>query len=118
MLRRRQIVKPKFVAPKNLTAELLAARYEEILDRLAATVKFLPEESLEAKISIDERIISIRNLLGKQLRFSFSKFLKTAKNRTEVVVNFLAVLELAKQHELVFEQDGLFTEIQIVAIKQ
>jgi segregation and condensation protein A len=116
--RRRQIVKPKFVAPKNLTAELLAARYEEILDRLAATVKFLPEESLEAKISIDERIISIRNLLGKQLRFSFSKFLKTAKNRTEVVVNFLAVLELAKQHELVFEQDGLFTEIQIVAIKQ
>lgn len=116
--RRRQAAPAKFVAPKNLTAELLAARYSEILDRLAATVKFLPEESLEAKISIDDRITSIRNILGKQLRFSFSKFLKTAKNRTEVVVNFLAVLELAKQHELVFEQDGLFTEIQVVAVKQ
>lgn len=116
--RRRKVVKPNFIAPKNLTPELLADRYEEILNRLVAAIKFLPEENLEAKISIDERIVSIRNLLGRKLRFSFSKFLKTAKNRTEVVVNFLAVLELAKQHELVFEQDGLFAEIQVVAIKQ
>ena len=114
--RRRPVTRPKFVAPKNVTPELLAARYEEILNRLAATVKLLPEESWEAKISIDDRIVSIRQLLGKKLRFSFSQFLKTAKNRTEVVVNFLAVLELAKQQELVFEQDGLFAEIQVVAV--
>ncbi len=115
--RRVKRTQPKFIPPKGLTAPHLATRYEEILERLA-TAKPLPEESLGAKISIDERITQIRGLLSQKLRFSFSQFLKTARSRTEVIVNFLAVLELAKQRELVFEQDGLFAEIQVVAVNQ
>ena len=66
------------------------------------------------KVSIDERIIHIRTLLAKKLRFSFSKFLQQAKSRTEVIVSFLAVLELAKQRELIFEQEELFSEIHVL----
>lgn len=116
--RRIKRVQPKFIAPTGLTGDQLASRYVEILERLASVVLPLKEESLEAKISIDDRILQIRDLLGQKVRFSFSQFLKSAKSRTEIIVNFLAVLELAKQHELVFEQDGLFAEIQVVAVNQ
>ncbi|MEI6835664.1 MAG: segregation/condensation protein A [Candidatus Falkowbacteria bacterium] len=105
---------PSFVAPKNVTAQLIHDRFAELIERLQVKEEKLDEKSLAPKVSIDERIIHIRELLTKKLRFSFSKFLQQAKSRTEVIVSFLAVLELAKQRELVFEQDELFSEIHVL----
>ena len=105
---------PKFLAPKGITSSLVHDRFAELVERLQAKEEQLDERSIVSKISIDEQIDYIRDLLGKKIRFSFSKFLKTAKSRTEIIVNFLAVLELAKQRELVFEQDDLFSEIHVV----
>jgi len=112
--RRPKKEKVSFVAPTGITKILLRDRFVELLDRLQTKIEPLDEKSLVGKISIDERIDYIRELLTKKLRFSFSKFLETATSRTEVIVNFLAVLELAKQRELVFEQDELFSEIHVV----
>ena len=112
--RRPKKEKVSFVAPTGITKILLRDRFVELLDRLQTKIEPLDEKSLVGKISIDERIDYIRELLTKKLRFSFSKFLETATSRTEVIVNFLAVLELAKQPELVFEQDELFSEIHVV----
>lgn len=106
--------KPKFVAPAGITQTLLHDRFEELLNRLQAKEEPLDEKSLVGKISIDERIEHIRDLLSKKIRFSFSNFLKSAVSRTEIIVSFLAVLELAKQRELTFEQDELFSEIHVV----
>jgi segregation and condensation protein A len=105
---------PKFTAPKNITAIVLHDRFEELVARLSVKEEKLDEKRLEPKISIDERISHIRKLLSEKLRFSFSKFLQSAKSRTEVIVSFLAVLELAKQRELTFEQDELFSEIHVL----
>lgn len=113
--RRPKKEKTSFVPPKGLTAMLLADRFKELLERFAAKEEPLAEKSLGIKISIEERIDYIRDMLSKKIRFSFSQFLKTASSRTEVIVNFLAVLELAKQRELVFEQDELFSEIHILS---
>ena len=113
--RRPKKEKTSFVPPKGLTAMLLADRFKELLERFAAKEEPLAEKSLGIKISIEERIDYIRDMLSKKIRFSFSQFLKTANSRTEVIVNFLAVLELAKQRELVFEQDELFSEIHILS---
>lgn len=105
---------PKFKAPKNITAVLLHDRFSELVERLKVTEEKLEEKKLEPKISIEERISHIRGLLSKKIRFSFSKFLQNAKSRTEVIVSFLAVLELAKQRELFFEQEELFSEIHVL----
>lgn len=109
---------PSFSPPKKLTKEILKDKFAEIL--LVLEKEFekrerekLPIESLEPEISIDDKIFSIRTLLGQKLKLSFSRILKEAKNRTEVIVSFLAVLELAKQKELYFEQGDLFSEIMI-----
>ena len=107
---------PSFVAPKKVTVNILHDRFAELVERLQAKEDKLDQKSLEPKISIDERISYIRKLLSEKLRFSFSKFLRNTKSRTEVIVSFLAVLELAKQRELVFEQEELFSEIHVLFV--
>lgn len=105
---------PSFVAPKNITPILLHDRFSELVERLQVKEEKLEEKSLAPKVSIDERITFIRKLLSEKLRFSFSRFLQNAKSKTEVIVSFLAVLELAKQRELIFEQEELFSEIHVL----
>jgi len=68
---------------------------------------------LEPQVSIDERILTIKEMLLTKLKVNFSRILAAASTKTEVIVNFLAVLELAKQKELFFEQEELFSEIHI-----
>ena len=47
-------------------------------------------------------------------RVSHESIAKNGSLWSEIIVNFLAVLELAKQRELTFEQEELFSEIHVV----
>jgi segregation and condensation protein A len=104
----------KFAAPVSLDAEMLRERFERFLSRLEVKEAPVGEGKIEATVSIEERIFHIKKLLSGKSRISLTYLLKEAQTRTEVIVNFLAVLELAKQRELFFEQSGLFGEIHIV----
>lgn len=107
-----------FSPPAKLTANILKDKFAELLLNLEKELakkdqEKLKVESLEPKISIDEKIFSIRQMLAEKVKINFSRLLSTAKNKTEIIVSFLAVLELAKQKELYFQQEGLFSEITI-----
>lgn len=112
--RRAQFNLPVFNAPTKVTKEILAEVFARILINLEKQQEEkLPEEKLEPKINIDEKIFLIKKMLVDKLRINFSKLLKAAQSKTEIVVSFLAVLELAKQKELFFEQEELFGEIHL-----
>ena len=64
-------------------------------------------------VNIEDKILHIQDMLLKRIKVSFDKVLKNANNKTEVVVSFLAVLEMMRQREVVLEQDGMFGEIVI-----
>lgn len=104
----------KFTPPATLTKELLQERFLRFLSGLEVKEAPLGEAKIEVTISIEERISHIKKLIANQARFNFSKMLREAQSRTELIVNFLAVLELAKQRELFFEQGDLFGEIHVV----
>lgn len=109
---------PSFTAPKKMNADVLQEKFYELLNILEVELARrekdkLPEESLEPKVSIDERIFSIKKILQQKIKLSFSNLLSQSKDRADVIISFLAVLELAKQKELYFEQDDLFSEIFI-----
>jgi len=74
----------------------------------------LEEGRLERKINIEEKIISIQKMLLDRIKFGFSHVLKTAKSKTEIIVSFLAMLELIKQRDIKVDQDSLFEEIFII----
>ena len=65
------------------------------------------------KISIREKVSLIVNLLRKQGRVSFIGLLAERQARLEVVVTFLALLELVKLHFVKVRQEKLFGEIEV-----
>lgn len=105
-----------FLPPKSASAEVLHDALLKMLDRLKVPVKKLPEATVEAKISIDDIISSIRFALKEKFKINFSHLMANSKSKTEIIVSFLAILELAKQRELNFEQEELFSDIHLSVI--
>jgi len=112
--RRQQFNLPVFTAPTKISPTILHAVFVVLLNALEKKrEEKVPEAHLEPKINIEDRIASIKQMLLDKIRVNFSKLLSNSENKTELIVNFLAVLELAKQKELNFEQVELFSEIHI-----
>lgn len=64
-------------------------------------------------ITIREKIALISKLLKKEHAISFNNVIKSASSKLEVVVTFLALLELIKQYRVTVQQDSLFREIMV-----
>ena len=73
----------------------------------------LPTAKIKEAISIQEKINELQNDLSHQLETKLSEVLKNAKNKSEVIITFLALLELIKQRILIVDQETLFTDITI-----
>ena len=67
--------------------------------------------------TIEDRIEHVRNLLLENTSFSFLSLLENTFSRAEVIVTFIAVLELARQQQLLIRQDGIFGEIIICRLQ-
>lgn len=73
----------------------------------------LPKAKIKEAISIQEKIDHLRNSLSHQVETRLSDLLKTAKNKSEVIITFLALLELIKQRIFIANQETLFSEVTI-----
>lgn len=104
-----------FSPPKNLQAKDLKMIFEDLLGRVKPPEK-LKEEKLERKINIEDKIKAIQELVFTRMKTNFAEILKNAESKTEVIVSFLAMLELIKQRDITVEQEGLFNEILISKI--
>ncbi len=65
------------------------------------------------QVTIREKIGLIVSTLRENGSVSFSSMLQNKNNRLELVVTFLALLELVKQHLIETRQDQLFSEIML-----
>jgi segregation and condensation protein A len=70
------------------------------------------------RITIREKITLIAERLGRSPRTTFSKLLGPKPSRLEVVVTFLALLELVKRYAVAARQEGLFSAIQIEKMEE
>ena len=73
----------------------------------------LPEKIMREVVSISDKILHIQNLISTQVETSLSSLLKDTKSKTEVIVTFLALLELTKQRILTLDQSIHFGDIMI-----
>lgn len=64
-------------------------------------------------ISIADKMTDIRALTAGGRPVAFSQLLAAAQSRVEIVITFLALLELMKQRVVTVQQDRLFGEILI-----
>lgn len=62
-------------------------------------------------VTIRQQIGKLKRILRRVKRFNFSRFLRQARSKTEIVVSFLAVLEMIRRREIEAEQKRPFGEI-------
>lgn len=110
--RQRVVLEKGFYPPKNTTIFTLKTIYSVLINSIEPLVK--TKEVLEKKvISIKVKIGDLKDRISKQAKLKFHEFVGKAKDRTEVVVSFLALLELIKQRLVDVEQSDLFKDITI-----
>ena len=64
-------------------------------------------------LTLEEKILHLQETLREKVQTSFSQLVANAKDKVEVVVSFLAMLELVKQRIIHVEQGELFSEIHL-----
>ena len=82
------------------------------LKKLDPLVK-LPRQMVEKTISLQQKIFDLKGFIDKQKKIGFKNLVQSAQNRTEVIVHFLAILELLKQRHLKVKQSKTFEDILI-----
>ncbi len=65
------------------------------------------------RITIRQKIAYITDLLSRNSTTNFKALLGEEPSRLDLVVTFLALLELVKRYRVVARQDALFGDIQI-----
>jgi segregation and condensation protein A len=106
---------PRFQPPETLTAKVLANVFEAIIRGVQPQLN-LPTEIVRKTISIEQKINEIRERVFSAATTRFSEVLASAKDRTDVIVSFLALLELMKQRIITVSQDDNFSDILIERI--
>src|SRR3989338_888014 len=87
------------------TMKYLAKTLEDIVS--------LPKKILEEVVTISEKIEHLQKILSERVELKLRDLVANAKNKTEIIVTFLALLELVKQRILTVEQESIFAEITI-----
>lgn len=105
---------------ENITLGRLKEVFEEVMKR--SEEKLDPIRSHFGKIeketiSLSERMTELRQQLSIHSKLSFAFLLGQDITKPNIIVTFLAVLELMKLGSIHIEQEKLFGEIQIESIK-
>jgi segregation and condensation protein A len=101
-----------FLPDPSVTKDTLHTAIQKVATSLKE-LDNLPKAKIKEAISIQEKIGELQNKLSEQIETNLSQLLTTAKNKSEVIVTFLALLELIKQRIFTVDQETLFTDIII-----
>lgn len=104
--------KINFFPDSTLTVDALKTGVLKVLQSLKE-LDNLPKARIKEAISIQEKIDQLQTKLSGQIETKLSTLLTTAKNKSEVIVTFLALLELIKQKVLVADQEMIFADVTI-----
>ena len=104
--------KIQFAPAANVNLQNLKESFLVVLKRLDPLIK-LPRQMIEKTVSLQQTIETLKNLLGEAKQLGFKSLMEKAKSKTEVIVSFLAILELLKQKHLRVKQGQNFDDILI-----
>ncbi|MBU6323718.1 MAG: segregation/condensation protein A [Patescibacteria group bacterium] len=107
-----RVPEPFFAPSRDLSMDALADALSALLAAREA-VEQLPEARVKPMVSIEEMMDRLSERVQGALSVSFKEFSRGAKERVEVIVSFLALLELVKQGAVAAEQQEDFGDIRI-----
>jgi len=102
-----------FLEPKGVTKEKIFAVMKQIIAKLPQK-EVLQKALVKKTISLEKKIGEMLSRIQQQIEFSFSDAVSGGKKeKVEIIVSFLAVLELIKRGFIIVEQTAVFENIKI-----
>lgn len=105
-------VEPFFAPARDLSTHALADALARVL-AAREEVEALPEARVKPMISIEEVMDQLARRVQSAMTLSFKDFAGSEKEKVEIIVSFLALLELVKQGAVVAEQHLQHGDIRI-----
>lgn len=98
--------------PPDLNAYDLRNLFCKVLESVPQKEQ-LAQEIVEEVVSLEDKINHLKRTMEKRISFAFHETVKDAKDKIDVIVTFLAMLEMVKQKIVLVTQDDLFGEIKL-----
>lgn len=103
---------PIFAPSPDMSVEALRQAARTVLMR-APTIETRKEIAVTAVVSLEDMMGRLATRIERALSLTFKDFVGASEDRREIVVGFLAVLELVKRGMLLAEQGEHFSEISM-----
>jgi len=105
---------PVFSPDQTMTKENLLTAIISVIKALPKAVENLPKAAVRKVISLEEMIGNLTTRIQSSIKLSFREFAKVGKEeRVNVIISFLAMLELVKQGIVNVRQNSEFEDIEI-----
>ncbi|MCX6712211.1 MAG: ScpA family protein [Candidatus Vogelbacteria bacterium] len=75
--------------------------------------EIIPQAIIKKVISLEEVISDLAERVSRALKMSFSDFVKDKKDKVNIIISFLGMLELVKQGAINIEQKSHLAEIEM-----
>ncbi|MCX7778705.1 MAG: segregation/condensation protein A [Patescibacteria group bacterium] len=101
-----------FIPPKKVGLKKIFTSFQLLIKNLEK--ELLIRKKIKRKIiSLTDKIKEIDGILKLKRKFNFNFLMKKAKSKLEIIISFLAILELVKRQMIKVEQNKIFGEIKI-----
>ena len=122
LLPEREISMPVFAPDQKLSATVLHLSALDVLTRAPKPEIVLPQVRIRKIISIEEMMTGLTERIATATRVSFRQWQNTVKGsdketiKNNVIVSFLAMLEMVRQGMMDALQDSDFEDIELLAV--
>ncbi len=101
-----------FFPPSTLSVNDLQNAFTSVLGEIPL-MEALEEKELKAVVRLEEKMAQFRASLAERAESSFRDMTKSVEDRVELIVSFLALLQLVKERWVTVEQSEFFGDIAI-----
>ena len=110
-------MEPMFNPPERIKAGDLESIFHDVLKELEPITR-LPQTVMVRTINIREKINHIKDHLLQVKQTSLRELLQHANSKTDIIITFLALLELVKQRDITLAQETMYGEVHVHALDQ
>ncbi len=102
----------EIVCPLNAATKDLYKLMNKLVARLRPPTP-LPKITIDRAISVKQKVESIWNALKQHKKMNFKDLLDSAESKTEVIVSFLALLELMRDQKALINQSDTYGNMEV-----
>lgn len=110
----RRMIDPVFSPDRSISVSSLLAGIRTAIESIPVK-ELIPKTVVQKVISLEEMIGRLVDRVQSNLKLSFKEFSGGSEKKVEVIVGFLAMLELVKQGAIDVVQERMFDDIHMEA---